>query len=729
MPLPFDPPRSEAAAQLVGTVERVVYHDERTRYTVMRVSVPGHSELATVVGRTISPETGAQLTVHGHWDSHPSHGRQFAFDRIAFEVPTTLGGIERRLTRYPGVKDVMAARIVARFGLDTLTVLESQPRRLLEVEGIGARTLEKIIEHHTNQVGPLAQLESQLLELDLPVYLGRPIFDRFGDDAIAVVRKQPYRLAREVKGIGFTTADRMARALGIAADSDERVEAGVLHTMEQAEQDGNCALPIEQLVRKAAQALGVSEELVRVAGEHLVAIGELVLEHGNDGTPLCFSPRLVAAEGAVADALSAMVGADHRRWQMHVLPPNLSAGQVEAVQAIADHGVVVLTGGPGTGKSTVVREILGLARAHQEELILCAPTGRAAKRLEQAAGHEARTIHRLLEFQPETGRFAHGPADPLPPGLVVVDESSMLDVALAQALLGALTPKHRLLLVGDADQLPSVGPGNVLSDIITAASTPGSPVACVRLTEVFRQAHGSTIVDNAHRMLRGEPLRTDEAGTKGEFFVIPARSAEHAHELVVRLATERIPEAYGLDGATEVQVLCPMHKGRAGTEALNDALQGKHTAGMPELEIQGGRGQLMRRFRVGDRVMQTKNDYNKNVFNGDVGVVRSVDREHGIVVDMDGTKITYLGNEAMALVLAYAVSIHKSQGSEFEAVIVTLLPEHQVMLRRNLLYTAVTRGRRLVVLVGDSTAIGTAVRTGHGGERWTRLAHELQSMR
>jgi exodeoxyribonuclease V alpha subunit len=360
-------------------------------------------------------------------------------------------------------------------------------------------------------------------------------------------------------------------------------------------------------------------------------------------------------------------------------------------------------------------------------LILCAPTGRAAKRLQQAAGHEARTIHRLLEFQPETGRFAHGPQDPLPPGLVVVDESSMLDVALAQALLGALTDRHRLLLVGDADQLPSVGPGNVLADIITAATTPGSPIACVRLDEVFRQARGSTIVDNAHRMLRGEPLRTDEAGAGGEFFVIPAKNAEHAHELCVRLATERIPTAYGLDGATEVQVLTPMHKGRAGTEALNEALQSKHTAGMPELEVTSGRGQVLRRFRVGDRVMQTKNDYGKNVFNGDVGVVCAVDRELGTVtVDMDGTKVAYLGNEALVLGLAYACSIHKSQGSEFPAVIVTILPEHQVMLRRNLLYTAITRARRLCVLVGEPRAIEQAIARTDRARRHTGLARRIR---
>jgi exodeoxyribonuclease V alpha subunit len=396
------------------------------------------------------------------------------------------------------------------------------------------------------------------------------------------------------------------------------------------------------------------------------------------------------------------------------------------VRAVAEHGVVVLTGGPGTGKSTVVHHIIELAQAHGSELHLAAPTGRAAKRLEQATGCKASTIHRLLEFQPETGRFTHGLGDPLSPGLVVIDESSMIDIHLAQALLSALTDEHRLLLVGDADQLPSVGPGNVLRDVMAVAEQDDSPIGLVRLTAVFRQAEGSTIVRNAHRILRGEQPEADPPREGGEFFVVPARSADHAHDLIVTMATDRIEKAYGLDGRTEVQVLTPMHKGRAGTEALNRALQAYHSAGQAELEYKPG-GTLVRKFRVGDRVMQTRNDYDKSVFNGDVGVVRRVNPEElEITVEMDGRKVVYQGKEMTALQLAYAVSIHKSQGSEFEAVVIALLPEHHVMLQRNLLYTAVTRAKRLCVVVADPRALSRAVSREDVGNRHSALARRIR---
>ncbi|MEM9456321.1 MAG: ATP-dependent RecD-like DNA helicase [Myxococcota bacterium] len=721
------PDPGEAPETLTGVVERVVYHDARTRYTVVRMRVPGYDTLVTAVGRTPGLESGAEVTATGLWDVHPTHGRQFSFGSMHVAVPTSRGGIERRLMRYPGVKDVMAARIVARFGMDTLEILDKQPRRLLEVEGIGARTLERILEHHATTHGPVAKLEGQLLELELPPYLAEAIYERYGEEGLGMLQTRPYRLAREVRGIGFSTADRIARGLGLAPDSDERLEAGLLHVLEQAQSEGHCAVPIEGLVSRAVRALGVSEGMVRAAGERLVTTAELSLEEGRDGTALCFPASMVTAERDVAEQLARLARCDRDVWEVPALPEHLSPGQRAAVEAMAGAGVLVLTGGPGTGKSTVVHEILRLCRAADTEVMLAAPTGRAAKRLEQTTGHAASTIHRLLEFQPENGRFAHGAGNPLPAGLLVVDESSMLDIHLAQQLTDALTTDHRLLLVGDADQLPSVGPGNVLRDVMAVAQSPSSPIALVRLQEVFRQEEGSSIVTNAHRILAGERPQADPRGGQGEFYVVATRDPERVHEKVVTMATERIPQVYGLDPITDVQVLCPMHKGRAGTEAFNRTLQAHHGAGRKALEYRaGGRG-TVRRFMVGDRVMQTRNDYQKGVYNGDVGTVLTLDlEEDAIEVQIDGAKHRYEGKELMALQLAYAMSIHKSQGSEFSAVIIPLLTEHHVMLRRNLLYTAVTRARSLCILVGDPRAIDRAVRQVDAARRHTGLAGRLE---
>ncbi|HEY8377142.1 MAG TPA: AAA family ATPase, partial [Nannocystis sp.] len=412
------------------------------------------------------------------------------------------------------------------------------------------------------------------------------------------------------------------------------------------------------------------------------------------------------------------------RWAEVSPPAGLSPGQLAAIAAIRDAGLVVLTGGPGTGKSTVTRAIIDTAIANDTKVLLAAPTGRAAKRLAEATGRRATTIHRLLEIEGGTGEFFHNAHNPLPEALVVIDEASMLDLPLAEALLLALTPRHRLLLVGDADQLPSVGPGNVLRDVIAAADHEGSPIPVVRLTQIFRQAEGSSIVTSAHAILRGRVPESDRH-EGGQFYIVHARDSERAHELVLKAVLERIPRAYGLDPRTEIQVLCPMHKGKAGTEALNAALQAHHTQGAPELVLPGRPPRI---FRVGDRVMQIKNDHERGVFNGDIGLVTAVDPERQtLTVEIDGAPVSYDQKQLGALQLAYAVSIHKSQGSEFPAVVVPLLGEHHVMLRRNLLYTAVTRARRLCVLVADPRAITQAVHRGDAARRFTGLRERLLS--
>ncbi|NVB42470.1 ATP-dependent RecD-like DNA helicase [Pseudenhygromyxa sp. WMMC2535] len=715
---------------LEGVVERTVYHDLDSRWTVLRVHVQGEATLVTFVGRSLGVEDGAEVSAHGRWTVHPSHGRQFQFEHLKLRQPTTETQIVARLKTYPGIKDVMAERIVKRFGTDTLDIFDKQPRRLLEVAGLGQKTLEAITEHHDSRQGPIAGLENRLLELEVSPRLGKILHDRYGDGAMAMLEHHPYRLAREVRGIGFATADKIARALGVDLDSDERVDAGIVHALERAQNEGHCALPPRQLIEQARAVLGLPSARVETGVDRLIDDGELVprLRPADEGPEeLYFLRRFDVAEDNLVEHLRGLAMNPCAAWPVGDLPDHLSPGQRRAVEAVARCGVVILTGGPGTGKSTVVANVIAVAAAAGEALILTAPTGRAAKRLEQTTGKSASTVHRLLEVRPESGEFNYCANNPLDSGLVVVDESSMLDLELAESLITALTPKNRLLLVGDADQLPSVGPGNVLRDLIRAAEQlgPTGPIPVVRLDTIFRQQEGSTIVTNAHRVLHGEALVPDQPsrGKTGEFFVLRASDAERTHARIVEMAAERVPAAYGLDPIGEIQVLCPMHKGKAGTEAFNLALQARYTGDNEGLEIPGPRGADARLFRVGDRVMQIRNDYDRGVFNGDIGVVSRVNQGAGdMTVDFDGVYATYARKDLGSLRLAYAISIHKSQGSEFPAVLIPLLGEHHVMLRRNLLYTAITRARRLCVIVGDPRAIERAIRRADAARRWTGLA-------
>ncbi|EDM75654.1 Exodeoxyribonuclease V [Plesiocystis pacifica SIR-1] len=758
------PARQQARPQLdkvEGVVERTVYHNVDSRWTVLRVHVEGELGLVTMVGRTPGVEDGGEVVARGRWTVHPTHGRQFQLEHIELARPTTTAQIVARLKTYPGIREVMAERIVRRFGADTLDILDTDADRLLEVSGLGQKTLDSITAYHETRQGPVAELENRLLELEVSPRLGLSLHRRYGDQAMAMLVHHPYRLAREVKGIGFQTADRIARALGVDLDSDERVDAGIVHALEKAKNDGHCALPPGSLLDQARSILSLPEARIEAGIDRLIDAGDLIPrlrpesgfhsgEKGSGGPKpaggpdeLYFLERFDEAETNLVAALLALASAPSEAWPVGELPDHLSEGQRRAVEAVARCGVTILTGGPGTGKSTVVANVLNVAKAALVPIMLAAPTGRAAKRLEQTTGEAARTVHRLLEVQGETGEFKHCANDPLPPGLVVIDESSMLDLELAEALITSLTADNRLLLVGDADQLPSVGPGNVLRDLIRAAETLGErggelEVPVVRLDRIFRQQEGSTIVLNAHHVLSGRPLAPDGAdrGKAGEFFVLRAPDAERTHAKIVEMAAERIPAAFGLDRITEVQVLCPMHKGRAGTEAFNRALQARYTGDRECLEAPGagrGKGGDGRVFRLGDRVMQIRNDYDRGVFNGDIGVVLRMDQSAAngagtMTVDFEGSLSTYERKDLGSLRLAYAISIHKSQGSEFPAVLIPMLTEHHVMLRRNLLYTAMTRARRLCVLVGDPRAIERAIRRADAAHRWTGLAERTIAM-
>ncbi|HLT40130.1 MAG TPA: ATP-dependent RecD-like DNA helicase, partial [Enhygromyxa sp.] len=691
--------------------------------------------LITVVGRTSGIEDGADFSAHGRWVVHPTHGRQFQFEHLKLRRPTTTTQIVARLKTYPGIKEVMAERIVKRFGTDTLDVLDKAPKRLLEVSGLGKKTLANITAHHEQRQGPVAELENRLLELEVSPRLAEGLHHRYGEQALAMLEHHPYKLAREVYGIGFLTADKIARALGVDLDGDERVDAGIVHTLERAQNDGHCALPPKQLLDDACSLLKLAGERIEAGIDRLIEEGELIPRlrpPGSEPSELYFSSRYDEAEQNLVESLLELACAGREPWEVGELPDHLSDGQRRAVEAIAACGVVILTGGPGTGKSTVVANVIAVAKRAGEALLLAAPTGRAAKRLEQATGEPARTVHRVLEVRPDTGQFHFCANNPLPDGLVVIDESSMLDLELAEALITALTPANRLLLVGDADQLPSVGPGNVLRDLIRAAERASERVIpVVRLDTIFRQQEGSTIVSNAHRVLHGQPLVPDDStrGRAGEFFVLRAADAERTHAKIVEMAAERIPAAYGFDRVGEIQVLCPMHKGRAGTEAFNTALQTIYTGEAEGMDAPGPRGEHGRVFRLGDRVMQIRNDYERNVFNGDIGVVIRIQADKDtLTVDFDGHAASYERKELGALRLAYAISIHKSQGSEFPAVLIPMLTEHHVMLRRNLLYTAITRARRLCVVVGDPRAIERAIRRADAARRWTGLAERTLAM-
>ena len=708
---------------VTGEVERVTYENEETGFRVIRVgSVSGRGQVS-VVGRFPAVGPGTRVRVTGDLIRDPTYGEQLRVETLVPIDPDTLPGLERYLGSglIPGVGAGFARRIVKTFGLDTLRVLDEQPERLGEVPGLGSQRATEIRRAWSSQ---RAQ-NSALLVLQthgISGALAARILERYGNRAVSIVEQHPYRLALEVRGVGFKTADRVAQSLGIRGDHPERAQAGVVHVLEELAEQGHVACPRADLTERTAEMLAVDAAHVEAAIDALWAAGRIVIEDS-----LVYLSRLHASEAAVAGALGQL-----RTAARHVLPGVpaaieafesrskvvLAAGQRRAVEAVAEDKIVVVTGGPGVGKTTLVRALIAVLSRAKLEVRLAAPTGRAAKRLSEATGREATTIHRLLEYDPRLRQFARNAARPIDADALIVDEASMIDVELAAALLTAVAPAARLVIVGDADQLPSVGPGAVLRDIIDSRAVP-----VVRLEEIFRQAHGSGIVKSAHAILRGE-LPAYDAGasdTVTDFYVIPRREPEEAAKVVEELVTRRIPRRFGLDPLRDVQVLSPMHRGAAGTTALNETLQRALNPRGAEIERRG------QRFRVGDRVMQTKNDYERDVYNGDLGWVTAADpRDRRLTVRFDEREVIYDDADLDTLTLAYATSIHKSQGSEYPAVVIPLLTTHFVMLSVHLLYTAVTRAKQLCCLVADPRALHLCLAANRREERMTRLAERLR---
>jgi exodeoxyribonuclease V alpha subunit len=717
-----------------GIVERITFESAETSFRVLKLAVPGRAERLAVIGTFPPAALGARVRVRGHIEVDRKHGEQLRAESLVELAPDTLAGLERYLASglIKGVGPKLAQRIVATFGLDSLRVLDEETHRLSEVEGLGGKR-RTALERAWREQRALRDLMVFLQARGASPALAMRIVRRYGANAMAVVSRSPYRLALDVHGVGFKTADRIAAAIGVAPDSPERMQAGVLQVLHDVTEAGHVWTHEPEVVERATQMLGLDADDVDVQARIQQAVRSLVMAgrafgEEFDGERAVYAAEMHAAEVRLAARLREIAGAPARRLEGvdAAIAAFESRARVElapeqrgAVEAAALRQVLVVTGGPGVGKTTIVRAILAVLARAQVVARLAAPTGRAAKRMSEATGAEATTLHRLLEFEPKTATFKRDRTRPIEAGAVVVDEASMLDLPMADALTQAIAPGTRLILVGDVDQLPSVGPGAVLRDVIASRQLP-----CIVLRQIFRQAARSLIVTNAHRINDGEPPLTPAPGTDADFFVVERRDPEHARDTILELVTTRIPQRFGLDPARDVQVLTPMNRGPAGAIALNEALQAALNPGGAML-VRGARS-----YRVGDKVMQLRNDYDRNIFNGDVGFVTSIDPEETtLVVRFDDKDVTFDGSDLDDLVLAYACTVHKSQGSEYPAVVLPLLTTHFVMLSKNLLYTAVTRGKRLVVLVCDPRALEIALSERRREQRRTRLASRLQEPR
>jgi exodeoxyribonuclease V alpha subunit len=734
---------------LEAVLERITYANEDTGYTIARVATERTGpDLLTVVGPLLGAQIGESLRLAGRWSSHPKYGKQFQVDSFTTVLPATIQGIRRYLGSglIKGIGPMMAERMVSHFGADILTIIEAQPERLIEVHGLGPKRTQRIADAWEEQKA-IKEVMVFLAGVGVSTSLAVRIYKRYREDSIGVVRSEPYRLASEVWGIGFRTADTIAQAVGIPHDSPQRIKAGLQYTLSQAADNGHCYLPEPDVVREAAKILEVDRQLIDPCLDELVSDGGVVREAVPDGRdPAAGTIAAVylvpfhRAERSLAGGLVDLLRSREERlpalsevdwptalgWLRARTGQDLAAGQVDAVKLALTSKVAVLTGGPGCGKSFTVRSVVTLATAKQATVVLVAPTGRAAKRLAELTGHDACTVHRLLELQPG-GDAKYDRDHPLDADLVVVDEASMMDVILANKLIKAIPEGAHVLLVGDVDQLPSVGAGEVLRDLLAADTIPR-----VRLTQIFRQAQQSGIVVNAHRINHGRPPQLTGFPDFYWFGCDPAEDsgmhpAEETAKLVVDIVAHRIPAKFGLDPVRDIQVLAPMHRGPAGAGNLNTLLQEAlipERDGTPEKRYGG------RVFRVGDKVTQLRNNYHKGtagIFNGTIAVVTSLSLQEQtltVLTDED-EQVDYEFDELDELAHAYAVTIHRSQGSEYPAVVIPLTTSSWMMLQRNLLYTGITRAKRLVVLAGSRRALAHAVRTPGAGRRHTALTYRL----
>ena len=724
----------DAETTLEGTVERVVYSGGDGTFTVARLKLERGGDVVTVVGSLVGVPAGAVLRVSGRFETTQRFGDQFRVTRYTEVAPQTIEGLRRYLGSglIKGIGPEFASRIVDRFGIETLEILDRDPGRISEVPGIGPSRARAI------RTAWSAQREVRKVMVFLQGYGVSPafaarIYKKYGAAAIARVREDPYRLAFDVWGIGFLSADKLAAALGVARDAPSRAEAGVRHVLDDEDGNGHVFVPRPRLAQKAAALLDLPEDSAEAAIDRLAKTGDIALDASvvdDPRAPAVYEAGLYRAETALAAGMRKLLAAPAPRleidepralaWYEHEAGIALARQQAEAVKTALAAKVAVITGGPGVGKTTIVRGIVSILRRKGVAVALAAPTGRAAKRLADATGVPASTLHRLLEWRPAEASFARNAARPLEADVLIVDEASMVDVRLGADLVAALPSSARLVLVGDVDQLPSVGPGTVLADVIASGAVP-----VVRLTEIFRQAAQSLIVVNAHRIHDGDMPELGGTGAERDFFrdffFLEEDDPAKAAALIRDLVSTRLPRKYGLQ-PHEIQVLSPMHRGELGAGNLNALLQEALTTGAQGVE----RG--ARNLRIGDKVMQVRNDYDKEVWNGDCGVIERIDTENeALTIRFDDRPVEYGYDELDTVALAYAATVHKSQGSEYAAVVIPIHTQHYVMLQRNLLYTAVTRGKRLVVLVGTRKALSLAVRNADVAARCSGLAARLRA--
>jgi len=729
------PTTSRPLAALAGLVERVTFHNDESGFGVLRVKARGHRDLVTVVGTLPEIRAGEWLEAQGRWTVNKEYGQQFQAQILRTMPPTTVEGIEKYLASgmIKGIGPVLAGRIVTAYKERTFEIIDADPHSLTYVEGIGPTRKKKITEAWQEQKA-IREIMVFLHGHKVSTSRAFRIFKAYGDEAIEKVREDPYRLARDIQGIGFKTADVIAESVGIGKQSDLRARAGVEYVLLQLTEEGHCGYGREELVAMAVKLLEIPDAITQTAVEYLLQDNRIVartLDSDAGGHPAVFLAGLDLAEKNLAESLIARQTGRHPcpeidvekaiAWVESKTGLQLAAQQRQAIQLACRSKVLVITGGPGVGKTTIINSIVKILRAKKLNILMAAPTGRAAKRMTEATGCEAKTIHRLLVFDPKTFRFKHNADHPLDGDVFIIDETSMLDISLAWQLVRAIPCSAAVILVGDVDQLPSVGPGSVLRDIIDSGKVP----VC-RLSEVFRQAARSAIVTNAHRVNQGEmpnfPREKVQSPDRTDFYFVEVADPDKAVDMLRRMVCEHIPQKFGFDRVDDIQVLSPMQRGTLGCRNLNVVLQEALNPTGPAIQRYGWT------FRVGDKVMQMVNDYDKDVFNGDIGRVTGIDDvEQEVVVRFDDRPVKYDFNELDELNLSYATTVHKSQGSEYPVVVLPIHTQHYVMLQRNLLYTAITRSRKLVVLVGALRALAIAVKNMDARWRVTLLKQRLET--